>query len=146
MISKEDAIPVVVGFADGLSDVGLNYIDKATNSENKPVLKKPSTIFNLGVGVLGTVASLKFLHGDSRLMGAVISARHVGSAAGAIIEAKMNKQPILEVAEEGNYNVDVTVEDITPTGGEMDIIPPASGSATTPATPPAPQKAEGVSF
>ena len=135
MISKEEAIPVVVGFADGLSDVGLEYLDKATNSENKPVLQKPSTIFNLGVGILGTIASMKFLTGESKIIGSTVFARHVGSGVGAIVNAKLNKQPILEVE---SANVNVQVEDITPTGGEMEIVPPAPAKKS--------EGSEGVSF
>lgn len=147
MISRDEAIPVIVGFADGLSDVGIDYLDKATHSESKPVLKKPSTIFNLGIGILGTVASVKFLSGTNRILGSAIFARHVGSGVGAIINAKLNKQPILEEAEAEQPSVEVFVEDITPSG-EMELNKQEEETAPAPVSPtPSPTPvAEAISF
>ncbi len=150
MISREDAIPVLAGVADGFSDFGIDYIDKVTNSEDKPVLKRPSTLIHLGVGILGTIASMKFLKGEGRLIGTVISGRHLGEAIGKIAEAYVEKQPVLELGDEGfgNGNVNVEIMDMTPTGGiesGLEIIPPEE-MTITPTSSNSSEESKEVSF
>jgi len=116
MIRKEDAIPLVVGVGDGLSDTGIKYLDKVTGTEGKPVLKRASTWTHVGVATIAGVLSIAYLRGNARVMGLMISGRHFGKFAGDIAEAYAEGHPILEVEGETSPDVEVIVEEVPQEG------------------------------
>jgi len=117
MITKEDVVPIVVGVGDGLVDAGFNYLDKVTGTQGKPVLKRASTLAHLATAVTAGVVSVAALRGNARLMGCMIAGRHMGAFVGKIAEAMAEGEPVLEVAEEGD--VEVEVEEIP--GEELEL-------------------------
>jgi len=125
-MDKEFIIPVLVGFGDGISDAGIKYLDNIAGTKNKPVLKRASTWGHIAVGAIATVASYMYLKGNARLMGAIIAGRHFGKVASDIVEAYAEGQPILELAEEGVEEGEVTVEEITPASKSETVVQPTT--------------------
>jgi len=131
----EIAVPFGVGAGDGLSDAGLEYIDKATGNEGKPLLKKPSTIGHLAISAASGVASYMFLGGNARLMGFEIAGRHLGKVGGEAAKTYTEGGEIL-----GGEELELEEEDV---GLELD----EDEFEEEPETPtPTPTGDEGLDF
>jgi len=84
----EKLLEYIIGVGDGLSDVGIDYLDEVFKTEDNPVLKKASTWGHIGVGV-GLIAAdqLGWVRGRSSTICAVLAGRHIGKAIGEVIKA-----------------------------------------------------------
>ena len=131
-MDMEKVIEYAIGFGDGLTDVGFEYIDEATGKKDEPILRKPSTWLHIGTGAGLIVADyMGYLRGKTSTIGAVLAGRHIGKAVGEIIKAVAEKQPVWEKKSELGESVvvyeevseasptpEITVES-TPEGAEV---------------------------
>jgi len=122
-MDMEKLIEYTIGFGDGLTDVGIDYLDDVFNTKDKPVLKKASTWGHIGLGAALVAADyMGFFRGKSSTIAAVIAGRHIGAGVGKIVKAVAEGEPVwgekksevtvtFEELEKGSLEIEETKEE-----------------------------------